>query len=497
LRCRLQHKPPLFSASSAAVDQQLDLQPRTTTPDFHACWQHPDALPEAVAASPAALRLLTLLGPLDWTHLPERNLLRNWGHTTVPHTAFILACLIKLNEGISSMGKLRRFLVENPTLVWLCGFRPVTAAQCGALPLDFDADAALPTQRHLTRMLRELPNSLLQYLLTDSVRLIQAELARLQVTVDEVVAVDTKHVIAWVKENNRKAYVPNRYDKSQQPAGDPDCKLGCKRQHNKTVRQPALAPPTPNSNPVPAASIKFGEFYWGYGSGLAVVPVPGYGDYILAELTQPFDQSDVSYFFPLMQQVEQRLGHKPRFGALDAAFDAWYVHAYFHNPDDPGAFAAVPFAEKGGYKAGERRFSPEGLPLCAAGLPMPQQLTFTDRTVTLLVHERAKYACPLLFPAATGQPCPIQHSNFAKKGCTAQMPTSIGARLRYSLDRHSDHFKRIYSQRTAVERINSQAVALGIERPHIRNGQAVANLNSLTYLLINLRFLQRLRTRTA
>jgi len=29
-------------------------------------------------------------------------------------------------------------------------------------------------------------------------------------------------------------------------------------------------------------------------------------------------------------------------------------------------------------------------------------------------------------------------------------------------------------------------VALGIERPHIRNGQAIANLNILIYLLINL-----------
>jgi len=26
---------------------------------------------------------------------------------------------------------------------------------------------------------------------------------------------------------------------------------------------------------------------------------------------------------------------------------------------------------------------------------------------------------------------------------------------------------------------------LGIERPHIRNGQAIANLNTLIYLLIN------------
>ena len=73
------------------------------------------------------------------------------------------------------------------------------------------------------------------------------------------------------------------------------------------------------------------------------------------------------------------------------------------------------------------------------------------------------------------------------------MPISIGARLRHTLDRDSELYKQIFRQRTAVERINAQAVALGIERPHLRNGPAIVNQNTLIYLLINLRFLQRLR----
>ncbi|MFZ2519276.1 MAG: transposase [Anaerolineae bacterium] len=198
---------------------------------------------------------------------------------------------------------------------------------------------------------------------------------------------------------------------------------------------------------------------------------------------------------PLMTQVEQRLGHKPRRGTFDAAFDAWYVYDYFYRKDDPTAFAAVPFSEKGGYKAKGRFFDPSGLPLCAAGLPMPLKFPYTDHTISIIEHERGKYVCPLLFPQPTGETCPISHKKWAKKGCTAAMPTSIGARLRYSLDRDSQVYKDLYKQRTAVERINSQAVALGIERPHIRNGQAIANLNTLTYILINLRFLQRIRQR--
>lgn len=103
-------------------------------------------------------------------------------------------------------------------------------------------------------------------------------------------------MIAWVKENNPKAYVKDRYDKTKQPAGDPDCRLGCKRRHNRM--------PTPTRNSVPAASLKVGEYYWGYGSGVVVAKVPGWGEFVIAELTQTFDHGDVTYFFPLMRQTQ-------------------------------------------------------------------------------------------------------------------------------------------------------------------------------------------------
>jgi len=225
-----------------------------------------------------------------------------------------------------------------------------------------------------------------------------------------------------------------------------------------------------------------------------VTKVSDWGEFVLAEWTQPFDQGDLTYFFPLLQQVEERLGFRPRFGAFDAAFDAWYVYAYFHRESDPtGGFAAVPFSEKGGYKVNGRRFSPEGLPICAAGFPMPLQVAFTDRTSCLIEHERGKYVCPLAAVGGKRIACPAHHTNAKRGGCTAMMPTSIGARLRYTLDRDSELYKRLYRQRSAIERINAQAVALGIERPHLRNGQAITNHNTLIYVLINLRFLQRLK----
>jgi hypothetical protein len=67
--------------------------------------------------------------------------------------------------------------------------------------------------------------------------------------------------------------------------------------------------------------------------------------------------------------------------------------------------------------------------------------------------------------------------------------------VRHELDRHSEAFRRIYSQRAACERINSQAVAPGIEPPHLRNGRSLANLDTLLYVLIHLRALGRIRER--
>ncbi len=457
-------------------------------PDLRTLWQAPEHLPMWVTTSPTILRCFELLSPLDWPHFPERNLQRDWGQVTIPYAALIAAELIRLNEGLPSMGHLWRFLLEHPGFIWLLGF-PVRAMP--DTPLGFNARASLPSERHFTRLLRKMPNALPQFLLANSVQLILAELAAQHQPPVECIAVDTKHILAWVKENNPKVYVPDRFNKDQPPPGDPDCRLGCKRRHNRVAW-----PTTPTRNPRAAQQVKVGEYYWGYGSGLVVAKVTDLGEFVIAELTQPFDQGDLTYFFPLMQQTEARLGYRPRYATFDAAFDAWYVYAYFYRENDPAyGFAAIPFSEKGNYKATQRHFASTGQPLCAAGLAMTLKFTYTDRTVCLVEHERAKYVCPLNAMAPARQTCPVHHPHWPTGGCTAMMPTSIGARLRYTLDRESELYQHIYRQRTSVERINSQAVALGIEAPHLRNGAAIANQNTLIYLLINLRFLQRLRQR--
>jgi hypothetical protein len=458
-------------------------------PSLHYWAEHTDSLPRFVQQSPAAMRYLRLLGSLAWDKLPLHDRRPNGHADPISRATFAATCLVKLDQQIVSMSTLRRYLIEHPELVWLFGFPLVPSVQ---FPWGFDAEASLPTHRHFTRLLRQTPNAVFQILLDSSVALLQAELAELELPFGECIAMDTKHVVAWVRENNRKAYIKSgRYDKTQQPKGDPDCRLGCKRRRNQRAssKEP---PPTPSDNPVPANTISVGEYYWGYASGVVATKVPDWGEFVLAELTQPFDQSDVSYFFPLMAETERRLGFRPRFGAFDAAYDAFYIYEYFHREGEKG-FAAVPLSERGRHPL---RFSEAGLPLCQANLPMPRKYTFLAKT-TLFEHQRGRHVCPLLFPDKTGQTCPVEHERWAKGGCLTTMATSVGARIRYQLDRESQAYKDVYKQRTASERINSQATKLGIERPKLRTGLAIANQNTLIYILINLRGLQRVRQRKA
>jgi len=417
--------------------------------------------------------LLPKLQLLDWEQLPTSLDGKRSGWRTIPLAAYVGAYLVKLDQQLVTFGSLRRFLRDHPALIWGLGFPLVNDS---TQPHRFNVEASLPTQRHFSRKLSEIPNEVLQNLLDGQVSWLQS---RLDDAFGQVVSLDTKHILAWVKENNPKAFIKEgRFNKNQQPAGDPDCKLGCKRRRNQK---------TPMKEGKPAnGKVSIGELYWGYASGAAVSKVADVGEFVLAECTQTFDRGDSTYFFPLMEHVERRLGFRPPFGTADAAFDAFYVYDYFHSDQHDG-FAAVPLRQMNQL----RLFDDVGLPLCEANLAMPLKSTFVNRT-SLVQHRRGRYVCPLLHPKPSADSCPIDHVKWENGGCRSVMPTAIGARIRYQLDRKSDVYKRVYNQRTAVERIFSQAVALGIERPKLRNQQAIANQNTLTYVLINLKAMERL-----
>jgi hypothetical protein len=323
----------------------------------------------------------------------------------------------------------------------------------------------VPTDRWLREKLRRLDPFVLSDLLQQTVHALQGEISGL----GEVIAIDVKHIYAWVRENNPRESIRDRFTKENQPPGDPDCRVGGKTSTNQVQPDGTKKAHT--------------EYLWGYGTGVVAATSPVYGDVVLAEYTQPFNQTDVTYYQELYRRTALNLGLYPLHQTADAAFDAWYVyqHAALH-----GGIAAVPLNQHA-HPTFVR--DPDGVPRCPMGLRMSPTYQFAHTNG----YRAQRYRCPLLHPARTGQNC--EHPQFVKgKGCVKDINIEPGGLMRVTLDRDAPLYHAIYCQRTAAERINSQAKEPGIERPRVRNQRSVEHLNTLTYIIMNVRALQKAKS---
>ncbi len=411
-------------------------------------------------SDPVVSRYRALFACLDFRVIPEPVFdVSRPGRRSHPESAYVKALLIKVCEHFDSCTQLRRFLLEHPLLVLELGFR---AKWTPNGPYGLDVERMVPCDRWLRHKQQTMDPVMLHALFVSSVHALQAAIPGL----GESVAVDVKHLYAWVQENNPRAYVKERYNPEHHPCGDRDCRLGVKRSTNQ--EQPD------------GSTKEKKEYVWGYGSGIVSAILPKYGDLILAEYTQPFNENDVTYYHPLYQQVVATLGFRPRYVTADAAFDDWDI---YQTCAEQGGIAAIPLNARGHALPNREA---DGTPRCERGLRMVASYQF-DHTNG---YRAQRFRCPLLYPESTGQTC--QNAQFLKeKGCVKDINIEAGGLQRVLLDRTSPTYKTLYRQRTSAERINSQAKSLGIERPKVRNGRSVANLNTLTYIIINAKALQR------
>jgi hypothetical protein len=412
---------------------------------------------------PVVQRYRAFFALFEWHHLPERDETRVWpGPRPHPRAAIVRAFLVKLCEGKAYVSHLRRFLVEHPLLVIELGFHLVLDAR---QPYGFDVERTVPGERWLRHLQQHLDQRWLQALLHATVTALQAEIPGL----GEVVAFDVKHIYAWVRENNPRESITDRYCKERQPTGDPDCRVGVKKSTNQEQAD--------------GSKKERKEYLWGYGSGVAAAITPDYGDVILAEYTQPFNQNDITYYRPLYLRATVASNLIPTHITADAAYDAWYVYeTCVHH----GGIAAVPLNQHG---HPESRRDVDGVPFCIKGLRMHATYQFAHTNGYLT----QRFRCPLLSPTPTGETC--EHEQFVKgKGCVKDLNWEAGGQMRVTLDRDGPLYHAVYTQRTSCERINSQAQALGIERPKVRQMRSVRNLNTLTYLIINAKALARCRS---
>jgi hypothetical protein len=116
---------------------------------------------------------------------------------------------------------------------------------------------------------------------------------------------------------------------------------------------------------------------------------------VFADLTQTFNENDITYFVPLYIQTVATLGFFPTHITADAAFDAWYTYqtCVFR-----GGIAAIALNQHG---HPECQRAPDGVPLCPKGLRMYPTYQFSHT----YGYRAQRFRCPLLFPQATAETC--------------------------------------------------------------------------------------------
>ena len=285
------------------------------------------------------------------------------------------ALLVKKCEKFDYITELRRFLVKHPLLVLEPGFHPV---EDSSQPYGFDVEKTVPCDRWLRHKQQMMDNAMLQALFRGTVHDLQAEIPEL----GDTPVIDTKHIYAWVKENNPREFITNRYDPAKQPTGDPDCRLGVKCRKNQDEE-------TGEHTKVEK------EYLWGYGTGIMAATHPQYGDVVLAEYTLPFNEADSTYFAPLYDRLVETTGFRPRFFAADAAFDAWHIYQPFA---EVGGMAAIPLNLRG---RRQPKLGPGGFHLCPQGLEMVPAYEYNHPNG----YRAQLLRCPRLLPTKTAHTC--------------------------------------------------------------------------------------------
>lgn len=400
--------------------------------------------PSWFANDPIAQRYEALFGELAWKNecgLTEEG--RRRGRLGHPLAAYLRSYLVMVEEKIESMPKLRQYLCEHPALVWVVDYRLVSDASS---PYGFAVEASVPSAGHLGVVLRRVKDDDLAALLTQSAQRVLTE----DTPSPSVVVLDVKHQYAYVRQNNAWHPPLERFDPARPPRGDTDCRLGFKA----TTNQSGGTDPHPNK----------GEYLWGYGSGIAVVWTSTKEGVVLADMTLPFNVNDVTFAPTLLEATIARLKHVPEVLIADAAFDAQCVYAYFL---DSHSTLAIPLNSRGHPTF---RWTADGQPCCPKdSTPMVGGAPWQERG-----QPRQAFRCPT---------CGHTHKLFID-------PIH---RVRWQLDRSSPAFKRLYRQRTVVERVNSLADTYKLTHPRLRRQSSVAHRNSFIYIVLNLHVLQRLR----
>jgi transposase len=341
--------------------------------------------------------------------------------------------LMKL-ERFSQITDLHDYLSNNLLIAHYCGF---------------DITKPLPSYWTFDRFIRNLDNRILKEIMQTQV----LKLAELGIIDTSFVGLDSTPIMANTNQNNPKSFAKNKHNPENQPRADKDCRLGVRtasNQHNE----------------------KNYEFYWGYKNHVLSDCITGLPIY---ELTTPANVADCTVALDILAVTHSFLPITECSFIADKAYDVKDIYNTVKDVYQGECF--IPLNQR---NTKNLKLLPVGYPLCEADLMMIKD--GKDRSRNRL---RQKFSCPFK-KSDDDTACPCNHSKYVRtpgkksRGCVKKI--TIPDDYRLSIDRQSVEFKSVYALRTECERYNSRFKSTGQERLWVRNGNSVANLNTIAHI---------------
>ena len=300
-----------------------------------------------VQALPIVLKYQKIFAQLDLSDLPEFN--AGIGANGTSQHALLHAFLIRSLESLKTVPALIRFLLANPALIFLCGFRSQT----------------LPHDSQFYRFLKKTKHSLIEDLLYKANKiLIEENVLSLNIT-----AVDSKPVKALTKHNNPKN--PSRELKNKNKK--------IKRNPKATLGYYSYVPSTD-----PHSGKKHFTFFWGYRSHAVVDAQSGLA---IVEGTYPNNMTDEKIARKLYKKLKRL--YKPQNGFIVIADKAYDVRDFYtFVVDQIKAEPIIPVNPRNTHT--DLNYSQNRHRICSAGLEMIPNGVFKDAN-----RLRLKERCPL------------------------------------------------------------------------------------------------------
>ena len=183
-------------------------------------------------------------------------------------------------EKISQITTLLDYLRNNLIVAHLCGF---------------DITRTLPSYWTFRRYIRNISNNVLKLIMKGQV----LELVEMKLIDSSFIGLDATPNIANTKLNNPKSFIPNKFDKNNQPKSDKDCSLGVHTASNQHTDRNY-------------------EFYWGYKNHILIDCITGLPVF---EMTTGAHTADLSVAVDILKKTDVFLPLDECSFIADAGYD--------------------------------------------------------------------------------------------------------------------------------------------------------------------------------